>query len=363
MKRIITSAIFCIGFICGCDVANTNVLDDACNIYLNADLDREMISKAPYIGTDPSNNPFHALVCASTISDSFPNNMGDGKGVDGQVGKHIETTFQSKTNQLINGVYYPKPQEGQSATPVYFVGLHPQVGWNFNSDYNEATYTFDGNDDILFAVSTQGEYPKEEETRTNPELDFKHLLTHLKIEMIAESEAVRDAWQNITSMTIESQNQVIVDLIDGTNTIRGDQDSEMYFYRTGNDEVFPATGGYQLDYRASEQDNRYVDVAYTLCAPVEATVKDPYSDATTTEYTINLTTPSRTIKLSIDLKGKDGNCFEGNTAGYQFNIRMLFRMGNIIAISTGIEQWKTGGTGSGNITEETDEYNPTTEQQ
>lgn len=332
------SAILIATFFSACSKMPEKGLDEKSLIYLSAGTGAV---KSPYTNETPSeNSPLNALVCVSTDDFRFPSNGKDGTE-DGTIGKHIHAQFQSGTSQLINGAYYNQsfPKD------VFFTAFHPQSGWTF-TDNTSASLTFNGSHDVMFAPQVSGKYGN----NTPPTLDFRHLLTWLKLEISAESDDVVTAWGPLKSITIESSDKVSIDLSKtfSPNDVRFSSEKvAMNFYKTGSDEVFPTPGnGYTMTTEVQE-------VGYVLCEPVQAIAKDQYAAGVVRvpEYNITIVSQYRNVTIPVDLMNGAESYFDRNTMGHQFTLGLKFKMGNTIAVSTGITDWQTGGIGIGKIEE------------
>ena len=99
---------------------------------------------------------------------------------------------------------------------------------------------------------------------------FHHLLTYLKVKIGAESEDVSVAWGKIMGITIESKDEITVDLNkDYTyeNCISlGATTTDMPFYKPGSDIRFPDAEGFDIPYPLTSAQYS----CYTICAPVKA---------------------------------------------------------------------------------------------
>ena len=353
---------------------------EASRIYLSAGVSGTVSSRVPYHPTDGSGNvqtvptassPLDVSVWASTTSGVFPNSGETGS--TGTVAIHTDARFQSGSPQLLGKGDILYPQNNGTAVPVYFVGLHPksvtQSSWTTSDDNKKANFTFTGKEDVMFAPQIEGKYGTAFEN--SPKFHFHHLLTWLRIEMVADKsesdvrkrEAVRDAWGKITSMTISSKNQVTVDLSGTTfsadNVSFGETTANFKFYQTGSDNEFPVSGGSLIP--TTNQNGQ--EVAYVMCAPV-ACIESVFDqgiqgNVNVPEYTIRIETENRgQIDIPIDLKGTDGNPLDNvSTLGKQFTILLNFKMGNVISVAAGISltanaEWYTHGTGTGELTED-----------
>lgn len=378
VKYILTVACLILAVSCRKEPAS-DALDQASAIWLKAGVVPASVqTRTPYTQAMPTfEQPLDAAVWASSTEYAYSDLDKDGSAEAGYVvAKHTSASFQSGDSpQLLSDAVYPK-DEGSSSQPlVYFIGLYPITGWS-STDSNagtDAIRTFDGKTDLLFAPEITGYYGIP--FADSPVYNFYHLLTWLKIELCAygadvlERETVCNAWGKITNLKLKDQKSALAIDLTAPNPDVSSSDpavrtanvatkvsftgatAPMPFYATGTDDVFPDASGYDIPTVAS-----MTDVAYVLCAPVEATVSeyDPISmsDVRTTEYTLTVTTEHRSpIDIPIDLKTAADTWFAGTTVGKQFTISLTFKIGNTIAVSTSVTDWSTGGIGTAHITE------------
>ena len=340
--------------------------EEASRIYLSAGVGGPVVSsRTPYQYEVPTmTQPLDVSVWASTTSGRFLN---EGKnGSEGTVAIHTQAHFQSGAPQLLGQAIYPKNDN----TPVHFVGFHPKSdAWTLLDGENSASYIFTGKEDVMFAPRISGSYGTDFDA--SPQFYFRHLLTWLRIEMIADKDeedvenrkAVAEAWGEIVSMTISSKKQVTVNnLSEGTfnssNVIFSGEATDMNLYHTDTDNVFPNAGSQMIPYE------KLTEVAYVLCAPVKGEdmqySMDVGKEVKVPEYTLHVMTTKRDVYIPIDLMKIDGNAvspFTVNTMGYQFIIQLNFKMGNVIGVSAAISldantDWFTHGTGSTDLKEE-----------
>ena len=323
-------------------------------IYLSAAMNDRVITRAPYELTAPSTyKPLNVDVWASTIEYQFRNEGLNGTGNDGKVSLHATARFQSSAPQLLNEAIYH-----ETARPkVYFVAMYPQ-GWT-TDDGTKALFTINGAQDVMFAPQIYGTYGTPYEQ--SPQLSFSHLLTWLTFELKAESNEAINAWGKVKNIEIRSKNGVIVDLSGTAYNKVTDGDNATYNYLPGsctfdNETLLPLY--YKIPTNATEDDKTLQDkfpggyelttlgseVAYVLCAPVNATYEEGEegNKTKTNEYTLYVETQYRNIEVGIDLKKKDGY-FTGSTMGYKFNIQLNFKLGNTIAITAKMNDWTEGG--------------------
>lgn len=358
--------------------------DEGSRIWLSAAVEMSEATRSPYMPDKASDgdtyhpasdNVLSADVWGSTDAYVFKHeeysegNPYDGSQDGGKVAIHTTATFRSGDPQLLSAAIYGK--DGDTAPPVYFVAFHPN-GWTTPGDESEgtvATYTFDGNDDVMFAPQVSGHYATD--FASSPELYFRHLLTWLRIEMKAENETVSNSWGPLKSITIRSNSAVTVDLTSDAynageykfNDITFSGETDMNFYRTDEeevfegsemtvrkvftDDVFPESGGYLIPGKpdGATEDIDPEEVAYVMCAPVNATEDKVVDgkDVPSEEYVITITTEKRTVTIPVDLQEEAGTPYEGSTRRKQFTLSLLFKMGNTVSVATSVKDWVPGG--------------------
>ena len=359
MKGIIYIALMGICFaLFACQSDGSLVADGAdSRIYLTAEVEHALVqSRTPYWLSEPTaDNPLLVDVWAATTTppDYIFEDIGK-DGTDGVVALHTQAHFTNGKAQLLNDAVYPKTD----GTKVYFVGMHPR-GWT-TTDGKLATYTFDGSDDVMFAPHISGQYAENVDSENWPKFKFKHLLTWLRIEFVADNEAVSTAWGKVKNITIKSKKTVEVNLNqeypsekkhnEQGASINFKTESDLAFYQTGTDNKFPSSEGYEVPGPlAGTGLSSYIqEKAYVLCEPVYATDEE-------NEYTVTITTEKRTVNVGIDLMKDAATKFTGTTMGYQFTVLLHFKMGGKISVSAVATDWVNGGmgtadVGSGNIT-------------
>lgn len=346
-------------FACQKEEADINT-DSAQRIYLRATVENTILmSRAPFSLSEPDeNNPLKVAVWASTTKDQFQGLGKTGTVADnGDVALHTTANFSNGKEQLLNEAVYPKNE-----TPVYFVGLHPvqQDGeserWQVDDTGTKAKTTFNGSEDIMFAPQIKGVYSANKDEVTWPTFQFHHLLTWLIVRVKAENEDVSAAWGKLKGLQLRSSvgNTVTIDLRVGDNydfekqtfdpkcvSFSGDNTEPLNFYKTGTNEEFQGQS-YVLPYN-----DEYKEVAYVLCAPVDATSLNEDRDSTN-EYTLIVQTDSRIIEVPVDLKKTDtSDSFEGSTMNRKFTLNLNFKMGNNITITASVTDWQVGGISNG----------------
>lgn len=375
MKRLIYILIFGALLVVGCQKQSLPTQRaDGSAIYLTATTEGHASTRIPYELTAPNetaNGVLHASIWASSFYSAldgytYPNptpplNGKNGTGVnEHQVAIHATAEFDSPSPQLLDQAVYP-----QSGTPVFFVGLHPQSGWQTDADSKSATYTFNGSQDVMYAPRIEGQYADVslgmDLVFDVPELKFWHLLSWMKIRMIAEDEETMSAWGKITDIKITSKNSVTIDINRTDDSIGGDGkldlscatfsntagfDGLMPLYQTATNTLFPAAGGYQLKYY-TEGVTVPEEVAYVLCSPVDALAVEIVGgvEVASPEYELHIETEHRKVVLPIDLRKNSTTLFEGTTRAKCFTLNLTFKMGNTITVTADVVDWTLGGTG------------------
>lgn len=346
-------------FSCKDDKVDADVFADR-RIYLRATVEgAEATTRLPFpVGYQPNRvRPLDAAIWASTTSQKFEDKKLNGKtGTSTEVALHTTAKFTNSKEQLLSDAVYPN----NANTSVYFVGMHPQSGWSTTTGGTQATHAsaIDGKTDVMFAPQISGRYGGNTTGDKWPTFEFHHLLTWLRIQMVAENEEVRDAWGKVTDLTIKSLRGVNIDLSEEYNsatcvTFTGEE-TDLSFYQTETDEVFPSFEGYELKapYDADAELEDYIEeVAYVLCAPVDATEKDTETGNKTTEYTLHVETEKRNVDVNVDLMKGLNEHFTGPTMNKQFTLLLKFKMGDNISIMALPTDWQTGGIGSGELEE------------
>lgn len=362
MKKILYIFLFMMFAVMAC-----NRMEDARDvhsIYIDVcteDESNAAETKAPYLATVPSSSdPLEAKVLVSTTSYEYPATGEDGsESYSGKIAVHTDARFTNGSSQLLNGALYNGDEAKQPM--VYFSALHPQTGWyvsgtSGSTDY-KASFTFNGSQDVMFAPQTTGKYKDH-----NPELEFKHLLTYIRLSVYAENEEVSNAWGDITSIKIrntadmgDGSQKIIVDLskkYDATAVeFETYQDHQTPFYGKGTNDVCQDM---VIPYPATNKE----EVAYALISPVMAKSKDSFNAALLIpEFEIVIVTEKRSSTVMVDLMSQpeatdfDQKYYSGSTMGKQFTVTLKFTMGNTVAAQAKISSWKTGGSGVGDFDE------------
>lgn len=297
-------------------------------------------TKAPYeLDVPTAENPVTAAIWASTTSKSYQGSQTSEPGPEAtKIDYHNSTCFTSGTKQLLDHqLFYP-----ENKAPVYFVGFCPrsESGWAVEGEpvYNIARYEFDGKTDVMYASETSNTI---EYSSMDLQLEFRHVLTWLRFNVVADKEAI-EAWGRLKKITVVSNKQVKINV--SNNTCAFDQvNNEFSTYCTAKG-VFTDT---KFAEQLIELTTSPQEVAYTLCAAVDAGAADGEN-----EYTINIETEYRPdTNVSINLKAANNADFSGLTEGRQFTVTLRFKLGDNITASACVSEWKNGGIGVAPIVE------------
>ena len=361
---------------CSCEKEiNRPGYDKNREIYLRASVEKGIESKAPVLNNPGNGKSLDVAVWASTTDDKYLNKDLNGT-TSSEVAIHTTGHFVNTTPQLLANAIYPKFNDVTST--VYFTAYHPQIGWSTNATGTNATFTFEGNEDVMFAPQVSGQYGTD--INNSPTLRFKHLLTLLSVEILAETEDVSLAWGKLESISIQNKDNAGMDSrveIDLTNIAVNTADpnasnyydfidrqyikfsnsiSKFNLYSYSDGSIYPPAGGIAIPDK--DHTSEYEKVAYVMCPPVEALVPSADPLDNTKEYVITISTTNRSnITVPVDLvESFDANTstttyFSGSTMGYHFTLKLLFKMGDKISVTATVKDWKNGGMGIGDLYE------------
>lgn len=364
MRRFvyIVVAVFCL---LGCQkVQGPNASVDGSSIYLAATTEMTVDTRTPYIYTTPNGETggrLEVAIWASTYGtdrDGYtyrnPAEPLNGKNTGGHVAIHTTAYFDSGNPQLLSEAVYP-----QSGTNVFFVGLHPQEGWQTNDNTTQAIFVMDGSHDVMVAPRRFGQYAStgDDHVINAPTLNFYHLLTWMKVRIVAEDDNTVTAWGKIRKMELLSNTKVTIDLLDqkvgGVDEVTdGSFDfgactfsapGKLNLHTWGTDQIFPSAEGYTMK---TTQSSDYQ--AYVLCAPVDgvATTVVDGQDVEVPEYILHIETDTRVLDLPIDLRKSATEYYVENTRAKHFTLNLNFKMGNTVLVSSQVDDWQFGGIGN-----------------
>jgi len=350
MKKIIIILISIVGF-AACE-KNRPVSLGPQPIALCATIENIGIgTKAPYTLTVPtSKDSLTAAIWASTTRKSYKGSQKKEPNPDSTnvVDYHNSTCFTSGARQLLDHqLFYPN-KDGHKDS-VFFVGFCPrsQEGWSVEGTvksagdtlWNIARFQFDGKTDVMFAGEKGNNI---DFSSRDLSLNFRHVLTWLRFHVVADEEAI-SAWGYVKKITIESKSVIKINVSSETCTF----DTPDNVFRT-----YCIDKGTYTDTEFADQNIELAtstqDVAYSLCAAVEAAAGDGNN-----EYTITIETQYRPeTKVAVNLKA-EGNTedFIGSTGGRLFDVTLRFKLGDNVTTTASVSEWKNAGIGVAPIVE------------
>lgn len=336
MKRILTIFIALLAA-AGCSKENSGGEAGAVEIKL-ASKTMTVATKAPFEGVVGSGNELKAFI---PVSATFGNYAAPYDGSHGYM-KFADngTTAAGFVSSADWTTPAPKYYDADASKPVYMCGLYPHYVWGITLSTTAAA-TIDGKSDLMAAKQVTSTKLDVQSGGTIKTLDFKHLLTKLDIELMAENADAKEAWGAVTSLvlskagTAEPANTATVTLSDGTATFSGAADTKCY--KTDDAEI-SATSKLELPVSPSKAE------AYTLCQPVNASTGSGH-------YTLEVTTENHASAYEIPLTISYNAGFSGDkssTAGQAFTVTLTFKSSTIQAKAT-VAEWEDAGTATGTI--------------
>lgn len=314
-----------------------------------------VVSRAPFDGEiTASTNELTAKVMKSLTSGDYS------ATATGRVEGEMTFTDQGTTEVGFNTTPQFYPVDGSN---VYLCGLYPVSGWTIGAAAaTTAEIVIDGKTDAMAAKEVTTTKP-EALASTYKTLEFKHLLTKLKIKAIADSasqatsDAAVAAWGKITKIELTEivgatpNSKATVDMKAGT-AIYGDRSGVKVYQMTGND-TYPATDveftGLTVDIpvlptfpSTNVGAENVKDIAYSLIAPFTHDTNTPAKkDIKLTVYTENKTDG---FPVSVDLTGIGTD----STVGKYCVVTLIFKATEIKAQAT-VTDWVAGGSADGTI--------------
>jgi len=135
---------------------------------------------------------------------------------DGETNLPVHTTVTFEGSKLTYVKYDNKDLKYPSdKSKVCCIGLYPKSDptkseWK-TTDNKIVSHRINGEEDLMFAQEMKGSWDQK-----FPPQEYKHLLTWIKIDICASSHEAIDAWGTIKQISVTSDSEVKVNLIDGT---------------------------------------------------------------------------------------------------------------------------------------------------
>jgi hypothetical protein len=332
--------IMSVAILAGCS-KDSLVENDASLISLKSDA-YSVSSRVPFEGAISETNALTALVPTATASASYTGATLHAEGT---------MTFNSNLAASYNLPSLSDPSKAKLplGNEVHAFGIYPATGWTLAAA--NATYTFDGKDDVLGAKEVK--VTKTDITDGNYQtLAFKHLLTKLIVKFRAEASAVTIG--KIKSVELVANSDGTADL-DNKVTFAPVTAAATFAKATTAVKVLPfykaTASGNVVTYTNNTYSGQQYELtinstlqAYALVAPVSATaVTDSKEYFLKVVHTDSAGTDATNI-LPVDLmKAGNAEAFSGDTAGSMFTIVVSYRKAEDINVLATLTDWDEQG--------------------
>lgn len=265
----------------------------------------------PFMGSAPSeDNVLESAVWFSNSKTAFPH----APVSPTYLPCHTEIAFES------SAITYADYTPAGSATPfsltypvdnspVYCVGFHPADGWQCADGVN-VSHAINGQDDLMFASAIEGTWDKHFKS-----LDYKHLLTWVKVSVCAMTMETARQWGKVTDVTIKCKSRLDINLSKSSANVTYGGEPQ---YMT----IFNDPAGKELNLTSQE-------LGSVLCDPA-------------TEYEVTIKTQNSTPKtLTVKLTDLDYNELTSpdQAAGKLFILSLYFNPFNIIEGTCTLNYW------------------------
>ena len=210
MRKMIISAILLLAT-AACSKQGVEERDRTVRLALSVDgidVTTRTVEADPYVGAAFSvDAPFKTDVWFTLTPGEYQHDPSANEELSIPVHTQISHTSADGTDAMFEGknILYPL-EEGQDVQePVYCVGFYPEEKWIQGSeDDNVVTCEITGDHDLMFADLIEGNY----NTYFGAQ-QFKHLLTWVKINVIATSVEAANAWGKVNYLSIEGVNSTV----------------------------------------------------------------------------------------------------------------------------------------------------------
>lgn len=215
MKVIISALLFL--SLAGCSKTVMQDRDRTIRLALSLDgveADTRTTEAEPYVNTAPTvEHPFKTDVWFTLTPGEYGHNPLDGEEVAFPVHTMIEHKDALGTEAMFEdkNVLYPLDENESTVeeAPVYCLGFYPaneddgsSEGWK--QDGTVVTHKITGTQDLMFADLIKGNY-----NENFPPQEFNHLLTWVKINVIANSVDAAGAWGKVKYLSIGGKRSTV----------------------------------------------------------------------------------------------------------------------------------------------------------
>lgn len=301
-------------------------------------------SRAPFDGAISTTNKLTAYVVGSLTSTNYQTPY---------VGGSVTFADQSALARFADG--FTGSNSYPASGDVFLCGLYPDANWTINAaDGLTADYTFVGHQDLMAAgeVSTSKDDAKQS---VYPALEFKHLLTRVELQVVAESAESAAAWGTLSDISLVGSFHSVatVTLFGGTAAQASAFSTPVTgwaVYEPASDTKFatPVAIAAAVDNSTNDKIIESAKaVGYTMLAPSVATGTGDFTISVTTKFD-DQAAPITISDIKVGLKDKQNNAFTGDTQGKKFTITLIFRASDIKATAK-VTDWVDGGSGNGEI--------------
>lgn len=282
-------------------------------------------------GTTPSgSNILRSEVWFSTISGTYEDAVTpDEKTL---LPARTTITYNSNTQTLPDReLRYPTNND-----PVYCVGLYPipedlssrngEKDWIIAADNKSVSHKIDGTQDIMYAPQINGSWNNHFETQ-----EFRHLLTWVKICVVANSTQAIESWGKIKSIKIKSSDKVTITDLGITNFDSAIDDGKIEY----SSNIIPIAS-------LEESSGKALTTTIQMCGSLLCSPPYIKNSDGSFEYKLDIVTENKTKEdVSIILKNDDGDLVTSkkDIVGSLFVITLYFNKFDVVDGVCTLNSW------------------------
>lgn len=234
---------------------------------------------------------------------------------------------------------------------LYFRAFYPSDLWTIDAENKVATRAFDGSTDLMAAE----EVSSNKTTATiKPQFIFKHLLTQLRINFVADNDEAIKEWGEVTNIELVNTNTILSHSLNGGEDVFTQQNQDpdktesLLFYEMSKaGDVYKFTD-IPLTTNRVGLSTTSKPGAYVLAQAID-TKDQQYSLKIYSANAINGVVVPITLQKKVKTTDADGNAttglepFTGNTKGWAFEITLTFKDLSNIEAKAETEPWIEDG--------------------